>query len=85
MAFLFSAEADDEYRGTEDIWERVQWQLRDMLVQEDDPLLREALYRHGEHCIRCSGADGERFRERRLKQLQVTYLMAAERHDGLLC
>jgi len=78
-----SASAHKE--GSEDRWERVQWSMYKLLVESEDPLLREIVYRKSEQCIEdCDVAPSDGLRERRLRQLRVTYLMAAD-CAGLPC
>ena len=63
----------------DDVWDRLQWRMRDLLLLERDPLVREVLYRQGEHCIRaCSDADTG-FRSVRLRHFQLAFLLSAER------
>lgn len=83
MATKLWADIDQE-DGSEDLWERVQWNVYKLLVESEDPLLREILYRHGERCIEDSDTPSGRLRERRLRQLRVTYLMAVD-CGGLPC
>lgn len=65
----------------DDVWDHLQWRMRDMLLLESDPLLREALYRQGEHCIRACGDGDTGYRTIRLRQFQLAYLMSAPRGE----
>ncbi len=66
-------------RRDDDVWDRLQWRIHDMLRLENDPLLREALYRQGEVCIREYGDADDGFRNARLRHFQLAYLSSAER------
>ena len=63
----------------DDVWDRLQRRMRDLLLLERDPLMREALYRQGEHCIRACGDADIGFRSTRLRHFQLAFLLSAER------
>lgn len=72
-------------RRDDDVWDRLQWRIHELLRLETDPLLREALYRRSETCIREYGDADDSFRAARLRQFQLAYLLSAERGPLSLC
>ncbi len=65
----------------DDVWDRLQWRMRDMLLLESDPLLREALYRQGEYFIRDCGDADIGCRTIRLRHFQLAFLLSAPRGE----
>ncbi|KRG68037.1 hypothetical protein ABB29_14780 [Pseudoxanthomonas dokdonensis] len=61
-------------------WQR---RLRELLCGQHDPLLRQALYRRVEQCIR-EHDDGGADHALHLRQFQLVYLLTAERGAAAL-